>query len=70
MIYNIGQQIRQLREEKGISQYRLAIMTGIAPNRLSNIELSKNSPTFSTVNKILEALDARVEIIPNNKKAA
>jgi len=54
---NIGKKIIELREEKGLSQYRLAKEAGVGQGRISQIESGKNpSPTTATLQKIASAL--------------
>ncbi len=51
----IGERIRQLREERGLSQAKLERMTGIKRTYLSHLETgSKNhdNPTYNTLVKI------------------
>jgi len=52
---DILQQITQLREERGWSEYRLAKEAGIPQSTLSNLYRRENSPTLSTLEAICGA---------------
>jgi transcriptional regulator with XRE-family HTH domain len=60
----IGNKIKEVREEKGISQYRLAQLTGInrsTINRYENGLIQKVS--FDNLLKICEALEVDIKNI-------
>ena len=60
----IGNKIKEIREEKGISQYRLAQLTGInrsTINRYENGLIQKVS--FDNLLKICEALEIDIKNI-------
>ena len=60
----IGEKIKELREDKGISQYRLAELTGInrsTINRYENGSIQKIS--FDNLLKICEALEIDIKEI-------
>ena len=61
----IGRRIRQIREGKKLEANKLARLTDIDPANLSRIEQGKFSPGLDTLCKIAMALDAYVDIIPN-----
>jgi transcriptional regulator with XRE-family HTH domain len=48
--------VKQLREERDITQEELAHKAGITVSSLSRIERGLNSPGWITVSKIIEAL--------------
>ncbi|MBU0986340.1 MAG: XRE family transcriptional regulator [Proteobacteria bacterium] len=54
----IGERIKALREEKGLSLDELSKMTGFDVELLSNIENSKVQPQLGTVIKLSKALDS------------
>lgn len=54
---NVAKRIRELRQERGISIRQLSALSGITPSQISLIEREKNSPTVSTLQKIVTALD-------------
>lgn len=60
----IGEKIKELRENKGMSQYRLAEITGInrsTINRYENNNIKKIS--LDNLIKICEALDVNIKEI-------
>lgn len=59
----IGQRIKQLRKENNIDAKTLAARAGIDPSNLSRIELGHYSVGFDMLNKIANALGARVELV-------
>jgi len=52
---DVGAKIRAYRKRKKLSLTDLSRLTGIAASNLSSIELSKSSPTLSTLMKIASA---------------
>ena len=52
-ILNIGRRIRQYREARGDSLYRLSKLSGISHKNVSNIEDGVTIPTIETLCKIL-----------------
>lgn len=57
LINIVGEQLRFIREEKGLSQEELAELAGMAHARISRIETTKDNPTLKTLGKIIEALE-------------
>ncbi len=53
---NVGQRLRELREERNISLRKLATRSGLSANALSMIERGKTSPSVSTLYKLAEAM--------------
>jgi transcriptional regulator with XRE-family HTH domain len=50
---------RQLREKAGLTQYRLAKVTGVEQTTISQLELGKvRDPRWSTISALAAALDA------------
>ena len=52
--------IRNNREKKGWSQYRLAKETGVAQSFINEIEGGKKSPSIEVFFRICEALEIKV----------
>src|SRR5437870_4807619 len=48
--------LRSIRERAGISQYRLAQLSGITKQSLSRLELGETQPSWDTVQKLAIAL--------------
>jgi len=57
---NVGVQLRNLREERGISMRMLAKMSGLSANALSMIERGLTSPSVSTLNKLAAAMEVPI----------
>lgn len=53
--------IKQLREDREITQEQLAFDAGITASALSRIERGINNPGWMTVKRIAEALDVTLE---------
>ncbi len=53
---NVGQRLRELRTESGLSIRALAAQSGLNVNTLSSIENSKTSPSVSTLQQVAAAL--------------
>ena len=51
-----GKRIRELREEKGLSQSELARLSGVSQAHVAKIEGEKVDPRLSTVNRIMFVL--------------
>jgi predicted transcriptional regulator len=62
MVIITGKTIRKLREERGLSQNRLADTIGISQAHIAKIENEKVNPTLSTVNKIMSVLKENKQI--------
>ena len=57
-IGDIGERIRKLREEKGLSLEELSSLTGFAIEFLSSLEKNEAQPQLGTVIKLSKALDS------------
>jgi len=57
---DVGQRLRMLREERGISMRALARRSGLSANALSMIERGLTSPSVSTLNKLATALEVPI----------
>ena len=56
----LGQTIKEIRKEKGLSQEVLRGLAGIARTHLSMIENNTMKANIETVDKIAQALDLRI----------
>lgn len=61
---NIGSRLRVARESAGLTQSALSRATGIAVPNLSRVESGKADLRMSTLNRVLEALDLEVRLVP------
>lgn len=58
----IGENIKNLRERRGISQDRLSKMTDLSLNTIVKIESGKNpNPTIKTLAKIADSFKVKVD---------
>lgn len=62
MVIITGEMIKSLREERKMSQKKLADAIGISQAHIAKIENDKVNPTLSTVNKIMSMLKGNNEI--------
>jgi DNA-binding XRE family transcriptional regulator len=53
--------LRHARAEAGISQYRLAQLTGLSKQALSQLELGQSQPSWETVQALARALGVSCE---------
>lgn len=63
----LGLRIKEFRENRKLTQNKLAEMVGIDPKHLSRIENGRNYPSLETLEKILDNLDVTYEEIFNFK---
>ena len=56
----LGQNLKRIRTEKGISQNKIARTLGIDRAFISNIENGKTNPTLATIAKIAKAIGVSV----------
>lgn len=59
----IGRRIAEIRKEKGISQAKLAELTGMAPGNIARIETGKYSTGVDLLSKIANALNYKLDFI-------
>jgi transcriptional regulator with XRE-family HTH domain len=52
----LGQNLKRIRTQKGISQGKIARTLGIDRSFITNIEGGKTNPTLSTIAKIAKAI--------------
>lgn len=57
---HVGEQVRRLREEKGWTQPRLSVETGLAVSGISQIENGRRNPNAGTLAKLAGALGVEV----------
>jgi transcriptional regulator with XRE-family HTH domain len=56
----VGQMLRQLREERGISIRELGRKSGLSANALSSIERGLSSPSVNTLYRLTNALQVPI----------
>jgi transcriptional regulator with XRE-family HTH domain len=59
----MAKRLRQLRDERGLSQRMLAEKAGFSREYLARLETGRQDPTLSTLEKIAKALKVRVGTI-------
>lgn len=59
----IGKRISELRKSKGLSQAKLAELTGIAPGNIARIETGKYSTGIDLLSKIANAMGYMLDFI-------
>ncbi|WP_179215955.1 helix-turn-helix domain-containing protein [Paenibacillus sp. MY03] len=57
----IGDKLRSLRQQQGLSQESLAFRAGITPTYLGQVERAEKSPTLETLEKIVSSLGISFE---------
>jgi len=64
------ERLRELREEQGLSQTRLAQRADLNPSTVNQIELGVRLPTMGTLHKLARTLGVSVsELVPDAPKA-
>lgn len=61
----IGKRIRQLREEKNISQVELAALCNFEKSNMSRLEAGNTNPTAFTLYKIAQNLNVSLSEMTN-----
>lgn len=62
---DIGENIRKIRDLKGVSQEVLSHEIGISQKQLSRIETNQVSPTLALLEKICESLEIKLSELLN-----
>jgi len=57
---SVGNKLRTIREERGLSQRELAQRASVSTNAISLIERDENSPSVSTLQSLAAALNVRM----------
>jgi len=60
--------LKKIREEKNISQSKLAILAGISRSYVSEIESGKKTPSLDMLERIAEALEVCTSLLLINNK--
>ena len=58
---SFGQKLKQIRKAKHLTQAQLAELSGANEKHISKIETGVYFPTYTTLNKILKALNLSIE---------
>jgi transcriptional regulator with XRE-family HTH domain len=63
----IGENIKRLRQEKGLSQDKLSKLADISLNTVVKIELGVNpNPTLETIQKLAQSLGVSIDKLVRN----
>lgn len=54
-----GKRLKELREDRGLTQAQLAEMIRVEPITISNIEVGRNGAHFTTIEKLTKALKVK-----------
>ncbi len=57
LIQNVGKRVRDLRQEKEMTQLDLAIKSGVDERQIQRLENGHTSPTLKTLYKVTNGLD-------------
>ena len=57
----LGDNLKRIRTDKGLSQADIAKSLGVSRGFVSNIENGKRNPTLSTISRLAEALNVSTE---------
>lgn len=60
--------LRRIRESRGLSQTELAYKTGVTPRYIAFIETGDRTPSLKTASKLAKVLNTTVDDIFLNKK--
>jgi len=63
LLVGLGETIRELRDEKGVSQERLSLDSGVHRNYIGGIERAERRPTLATVATLATALGVRPSVL-------
>ena len=70
-IFQISKKMRKIRQNQGVTQERLAILSGISRNTVASIELATNkAPTLPTLAAIAKGLRCvlHVDFLPRGRQ--
>lgn len=63
---SFGQKLKQIRKSKNLTQEKLAELSNVSEKHISKIETGIYFPTYTTLTKILKALDLSIEDVGLN----
>lgn len=63
LLKKIGQKIKIIRQQKGISQQELAAMINYEKSNMSRLESGGTNPTILTLDKIAKALGVEISAL-------
>lgn len=63
LLHALGDVLREVREERGLSQEELGLRTGVHRNYVGGIERGERSPTVAIVATLAEELDTSLHVL-------
>jgi DNA-binding XRE family transcriptional regulator len=66
--YTMAREVRELRKQHKLTQQQLATLSGIDQGEISRIERGQTNPTTTTLTALLAPLNARLGIVPRDKR--
>jgi transcriptional regulator with XRE-family HTH domain len=67
LLTRVGAEVRRLRLERGLTQRELADRSGVVQQNLSLYERGQAEPRLSTLERLLDALDAEIVVVPRRQ---
>lgn len=58
----IGEEVRRLRMERGLSQHKLAARMGLTQSVIARLEAGAVEPRLSTLDRVAEALGVELDV--------
>ena len=56
-----GKKLQLVRKSRGMTQEKLAELAGVHEKHISKLELGTYKPSYETLNKVLKALDLKID---------
>jgi transcriptional regulator with XRE-family HTH domain len=67
----VGQNVRRIRQKRGLTQEQFAEISGFSQQYLSGLEKGKRNPTIVTVFELASALGvSHIDLLKPNRKSA
>jgi len=65
VLLKFGQRISELRQKRGLTQEKLAVLLQYSPNHISKIESARTNPSFDLIVRIADILDVDIKDLFN-----
>ena len=62
-LHSFGNNVRKIRESKGLTQEALAFMAGLSRSYYTELELGKRNPSLLNIKKLADALNVSVSTL-------